>query len=163
MIGTSYEMMLYMTYLHNVPEVLGVTKQRLVKLRERISNKRISEEVLIDMLTKLDCVQVRPSMTLPAIVRDKNGYLYTEYSYVKMFFTQELADKYEVSKNKIISIAEANKSIDRALFKHLLRRRQAHVIIPQEVLPSVWSYEPVPIYLDDYKLVTVRKMLGYNN
>lgn len=162
MIGTSYEMMLYMSYLHDVRTRLGLSAARMVRIRERISSKKISEDKLIEMLSQLDCVQIRPAMVLPAIVRDKNGRLFDERTFVKLFFAQETADRYGFDRAKVISAVERGKFADRVLMKHIVRSKQAHIIVPRETIPSVWSYEPIPIYMDDEKIISVRRMLGYN-
>lgn len=159
MIGTSYEMMLYLSYDKDVQKELKRTNLRMNLLRHRLSEHRVPEELLADMLTRLGCRCIRPRVILPCIVKDKNGRLYDEHTFVKLFFTQEFADKHHADYSAIMGIATKNHSIKRHLFKHLLLSRRAWIVLDNMMLDSVWSYEPIELDMTADKVKQVRNML----
>lgn len=137
-----------------------MTRERLVLLRHRLSQHNVTEEYLRETLTRLGCRCIRPQVTLPCIVSDKNGRLFDEYSFVKMFLTKELTDKYNADYDSTISTANQNKSINRPLFKHLLKSRRAWIVLDKMTIDSVWSYEPIELEMTGDKVMQVRNMLA---
>ena len=160
MVGTSYEMLLIMTYIGDAKERLGLTYKRIVALRHRISEHNLTEEYLEKVLTKLGCRCIRPRVELPCIVQDKNGRQFDEYTYVQMFFTPELAAKYGADYNRIMGRARIHQSINRPLFKHLLKSRRAWIVLDSMTFDSWWSYEPVELTMTEYQIIQVRNMLA---
>lgn len=152
-------MLLYLSYLEGFREQLHITPQRLRSLRHRLSQHTLNEEYVIEMLTKLGCELVRPRVMLPCIVQDKNGRKYDEYTYVKLFFTPELAAKYNADYAAIIREANEHHSINRPLFKHLLHSRRAWIILDNMLLDSVWAYDPFELTYSKDKIVQIRSML----
>ena len=162
MIGTSAEMLLFFTYSHEAAARLGVTFSRLTRIRERVSHNNYSEDALVEMLSKLDCKCIRPRVVMPAVVRDQNGHIFDEHTFVRLFLKQELADKYGADFAALKKVNNRGDSIDSAMFKHLLHSKRASVVAPRMVLPSVWSYEPVTHMIDDDEIVNIHRMLHYN-
>ena len=160
MIGTSREILLYLSYFDDIKKVLALTPERLRLLRSRLSKNDVSEDYIIDMLTRVGCRCIRPKVILPCIVKDHNGRLFDEYSFVKMFFTPEIAKRYNVDYRCTIAKADMNQSIDRAIFKHVLKKRRAWIVLDNMVLDSVWSYEPIEINFTRDKVIQVRNMLA---
>lgn len=160
MIGTSYEMMLYLLYDSDIVSQLRLTRDRVVLFRHELSRRNIPEKKLADTLTKLGCRCIRPSLTLPCMVKDKNGRLFDECTFVKMFLTRKLADRYGYNYDAILRVAEQEQSINRVLFKHLLKSRRAWIVLDKMVLDSVWSYEPIELTMTREKVIQVRSMLA---
>ena len=160
MILTSHEMLLYLSYNDGVAETLHLTPSRLRLLRHRISRRNVSEEYIIDSLQRLGCRCIRPRVVLPCIVQDKNGRKFDEYSFVKFFLTRELAEKYNADYDATIATVNRNNSINRPLFKHLLKSRRAWIILDNYVLDSVWSYEPIELTITGEKIKQMRSMLA---
>lgn len=160
MVGTSYEMLLITTYIGDAKERLGLTWKRIVALRHRIQEHNLTEEYLIETLTKLGCRCIRPRVELPCIVQDKNGRQFDEYTYVKMFFTPELAEKYHVDYRIVMAKARMHQSINRPLFKHLLKSRRAWIVLDSLTLDSIWSYEPIEMTMTEWQIIQVRNMLA---
>lgn len=161
MIGTSYEMLLYFSYQHSTCERLGLHPQRLTRMRNRISFKAYPEEDIIALLTKLDCKCIRPQIVLPAVVQDRFGKMFDENTFIKLFLTQEVADKWNVSRPNALSKITQNQFVDIATLKHLVRTRRAKIVQARMILDSVWSYEPIDTTFDNEKIVQVRKILGF--
>lgn len=159
MILTSHEMLLYLSYRDEFKEKLHITPQRLRSLRHQISQRKFCEETVADYLTRLGCRLVRPRVELPCIVQDKNGRKFDEYTFVKMFFTPELAERYHADYRKTLAVAEQHRSINRPLFKHILKKRRAWIILDNMTLDSVWSYDPFGWLFDGDKLTQIRSML----
>ena len=159
MILTSHEMLIYLSYRDEFKEKLHITPQRLRSLRHQIAQRHIGEETVADYLTRLGCRLVRPRVELPCIVQDKNGRRFDEYTFVKMFFTPELAERYHADYRKTIAVAEQHMSINRPLFKHILKKRRAWIILDNMILDSVWSFDPFNWLFDEAKLQQVRGML----
>lgn len=159
MIGTSHEMLLYLLHDDSAIEQLKLTTTRMNMLRHRLANHSVSEDYIIEALEKLGCRCIRPRVILPCIVQDKNGRMFDEYTFVKMFFTHELADRYHANYRDVMRIAVKNQSMNRPLFKHLLKSRRAWIVLDNMVLDSVWSYEPIELTFDADKVKQIRNML----
>lgn len=155
-------MLLYMSYNSDIKSVLNITPQRLRVLRRYIVTRTMSYESVADMLVRLGCRLIRPRVELPCIVKDKNGRLFDEYTFVKMFFTPEIAERYHADYRKTLAVAEANKSINRPLFKHILKKRRAWIILDNMILDAIWSYEPIELTMTEEKVIQVRGMLAEN-
>lgn len=153
-------MLLYLSYRDEFKTTLHLTPNRLRTLRHKISQRHLSEETISDYLIRLGCRLVRPRVELPCIVMDKNGRKFDEYTFVKMFFTPELAERYHVDYRKILAVAEQNHSINRPLFKHILKKRRAWIILDTMILDSVWSFDPFNWLFDSEKIKQVRSMLS---
>lgn len=160
MIGTSTEMLLYFSYQDSTKDILKMTHKRVKSLRYSLSRRLVCEETMCDYLTKLGCRCIRPRVTLPCIVKDKNGRLFDEYTFVKLFFTHELADKYGVDYNNTMNIAKNNRSINRPLFRHLLKSKRAWIILDKMTIDSVWSYEPIELTITSDKVIQINGMLA---
>jgi hypothetical protein len=159
MVLNSHEMLLYMSYNSDIKQALHLTPQRLRSLRHKLAQRHIGEEYLAEALTKLGCKLVRPRVYLPVIVKDKNGRLFDEFSFVKMYFTRELAARYNVDYDKIIGKVRNSRSINRPLFKHILHKRRAWIVMDGMTIDSVWAYDPFELTYTKDKIVTIRSML----
>lgn len=160
MIGTSTELLLYFSYQNSTKDILKLTNKRLRLLRRNLSRRTISEEMMSDYLIKLGCRRIRPRVTMPCIVKDKNGRLFDEYTFVKLFFTHELADKYGVNYDRVMQIANRNNSINQPLFRHLLKSKRAWIILDRMTIDSVWSYEPIELTFTSDKVIQINGMLA---
>ena len=160
MIGTSHELLLYMSYDSDIVSVLKLTPSRLRLLRHKLSQHKVSEEYIISALVRMGCRCIRPRVVLPCIVQDKNGRRYDEYTFVKMFFSREIADRYQVDYEKTMRVAESHNSINRPLFKHILKSRRAWIVLDNMVLDSVWSFEPIELNYTKERVTQVRNMLA---
>lgn len=159
MVLTSHEMLLYLSYQEGFKKRFNLTQVRLNLLRHRLSTHNLNEELVSDFLMRLGCKLVRPRVELPCIVKDKNGRLFDEYTFVKMFFTPELAERYHADYRRTLAIAEQNKSINRPLFKHILKKRRAWIVLDSMVIDSVWAYDPFGLLFTEEKLKQIRSML----
>ena len=155
MVGTSYEILLYLSYQHSTAERLGIHYQRLVRMRPRIASKNYDEQTLSDMLRRLDCRCLREQVCIPAVIRDKDGHLWDEKSFVKNFLTDEICKKIRVEKfsTRTITPAELCRSSE---------PQSATIVKSRMTLDSVWSYDPIPSEFDDNRLVQVRRIIGYD-
>lgn len=160
MILTSHEMLLYLSYQDEFKERLHIIPQRLNSLRHQISQRHIAEETVADYLTRLGCILVRPRVELPCIVQDKNGRRFDEYTFVKMFFTPELAERYGADYRMVMREANRHRSMNRPLFKHLLKSRRAWIILDNKILDSVWAYDPFRLLFTEEKIKQIRSMLA---
>lgn len=159
MIGTASEMLLFFAYRKETAAILGVTLERLRGIRTRVSNHNYSEEALVEMLEKLECKCIRPKYILPAVVKDKEGRIFTEQTFARTYFTQEFAEKWGVNYNRIMAALKRGMYMNKPLLKHLLRSKRAWIIEDRVELDSVWSYEPIETVMSDAKIVDVRRML----
>ena len=116
--------------------------------------------MVADYLTRFGCKLIRPRVELPCIVQDKNGRKYDEYTFVKIFFTPEIAERYHVDYRKTLSKAEQNQSINRPLFKHILKKRRAWIVLDSMILDAVWAYDPFGLLFGDDKITQIRSMLS---
>lgn len=158
--GTSYEMLLYLSYNDGVAEVLKLTPSRLRLLRTKLSQRKVTEEYVISALTRLGCRCLRPRIILPCVVKDSCGRLYDEYTFARLFVTPEFAAKYNVDYDALIHHASIGHSMNRPLFKHLLRKRGAWIVTENMVLDSVWSYEPIEMNYTKERVSQIRGMLA---
>lgn len=163
MIENSTALLLYLSYTTNMGEVLHMTPRRLYEFRKSVCNHQFPESYISEVLTKMGCICVRPRIELPCIVKDKNGRLYDGNTYSKMFFTHEMAEKYGYEYNRIMGRLELGQSINRALFKHILKSRRAWIVYDHVVLDSVWSYEPIEITMTAEKVKQIREMIARAN
>lgn len=155
MVGTSYEILLYLSYQHSTAERLGIHYQRLVRMRPRIASKNYDEQTISDMLLRLDCRCLREQVCIPAVIRDKDGHLWDEKSFVKNFLTDEICKKIRVEKFSTRTITSVE-------LRRLSRIMRATIVQHRMILDSVWSYDPIPSEFDDNRLVQVRRIIGYD-
>lgn len=163
MIGTSYEMLLYLSYFPSTWDKLGLHPQRLTRLRNRISFKNYPEDTMTDWLTKLDCKCVRPKIVLPAVVRDRFGKTYDENTFLQLFLTQEIADKWGINRQSVYDTIARGLFVDIATLKHVIRSRRGAIVQQRFTLDSIWSYEPIEVRFTDEKIRQLRKMLGFQD
>lgn len=161
MIGTSYEMLLFFCYQHETGEILNISPARLRVLRKVISRRQLKEETACEYLTTLGCKCIRPQVIAPAVIKDKNGRVFDEFSFVKLFFTRDMSKKFGFDYDHVMSMADKHKTTERRVFNHVIHKRRASIINERVVLDSIWSYEPIEILFTDSKLVDVRRMIGY--
>lgn len=159
MVGTSSEMLLLLSYKHETAARLGVTTQRLQGIRNRVSAHNYSEEAVVEMLSRLDCKCIRPKRIIPAVIQDKNGRIFTEQTFARMFFSQEFADKWGVSYTYQKAAIDRGDFMNKPLLKHLLHSKRAWIVEERVELDSIWSYEPIEVLMDDAKIVDIRRML----
>ena len=161
MVGTSYEMLYYLSHDSDIISMLRLSPPRVGLLRRRLVSHSLQKEVVEEMLTKVGCKCLRPSFDLPCMIKDKNGRIYDENTFVKIYFTPELAKEYGYEYRRMIAMIENGKSICQPLFKHLLKKRRAWIITDRMSLDSIWSYEPIEMDMTDEKVVKIRSMLGF--
>lgn len=161
MIGTSYEMLLFFAYQRRSMEVLGMTKHRLQVLRNRVQRRVIAESDACKMLTRFECKCIRPQLLIPAIIKDKNGRLYDEFTFIKYHFSHDIAKRYGVDYDTIMKNLDNHKPIQKNIFGHIMRKRRASIIIERSYIDSIWSYEPIDVEITDERLVDIRRILGY--
>lgn len=136
MIGTSFEMLYYLSNIHDVRINLCASRKRMNKLREQIVRQSIDEDEVIGMLEHLDCKMIRPKYILPAIIEDRYGKKYNERSFVKGCCT----DEEKKSIRFLSSTSQLVKNDDR--LKELVKQKRGKFIEHRLTTPSVWSYEP---------------------
>lgn len=159
MIGTASEMLLFFSYKHETAERLGVSIQRLRRMRTRVEAHNFSEETLVDMLSKLDCKCIRPAYTIPAVIQDGKGRLYSEDEYARLYLTQKFADKWEFSLPYTLGALTAGKFLRKDILKHLVRSKGAKIVEDRMEMESIWVYDPIDYLFDDAKIVDIRRML----
>lgn len=162
MIGTSFEMLLYFSYVHGTAEVLGMSHQRLTAYRDRIARQNIDEDVVIKHLTKLSCTCIRPQVIVPAVIRDKSGRLFDENTYARLFLTEDIEkDICRKLKKDRAGLTYGGHLIERA-YKIFLKTKSAHFEQPRITLPSVWSFDPY-FEIPNHISTTVGRMIGYRD
>lgn len=159
MVGTSSEMLLLFSYKHETAARLGITPQRLRRLRTRVSEHNYSEEAIVEMLSKLDCKCLLPKRVIPAVIKNNNGRIYTEDGFARQFFSKEFADKWRLPYERTKKELERGEYLSIPMLKHLLRSKGAYIIQERTTLESVWTYEPIDELFDDAKIVDIRRML----
>lgn len=161
MIGTSNEVLLWLTRHSEWAELLGMSRQRLVGLRKHIADGGISEERKEEILTRMNirveqirngtmygqsnislpsvvrCVRKR--YVLPAVVRDKHGKFFSEVTLVRMVEREE-----KMCGLNLDMVCRAIKRGDlpsREVVREVLNRKGWTMFEPRQVLPSVWEVE----------------------
>lgn len=162
MIGNSYEVLLLMSYQHDFSVKLSMTPQKVLSLRNVISMRKISEAEMCDILTRLDCKCIRPQVVMPAIVRDKNGRIFDEFKFFRLHFTPDIAKRFGLNYNLMLGVLDKGRMPSERALKHIIWKHRASIVYGRETLPSIWSYEPIPVLFTESKIADVRRMLGYS-
>jgi hypothetical protein len=65
-----------------------------------------------------------------------------------------------VDYTSVMRSADMNRSMNRPLFKHLLKSKRAWIVKDNMILDSVWSYEPIELNFTSERVTQVRGMLA---
>jgi hypothetical protein len=140
MIGTSTEMLLYLSYHEDFNKICG-TRRTLVHIRSKLGNNGYSEEQMSEWLQLLGCTCLRESIVIPAVIIDRHGRVFDEHTFVDLFLTDTMKEDLKRKLNMDRLIVKGGYLHERAL-KIFLRKRKAYVHMQRYTLPSVWLYEP---------------------
>lgn len=157
MVGTSDEVLEWLTHHVYYAPLMQMSRQRLVGLRHKLHEGTVSEQRKDELLERLnnrinflkrtsmssvDCEQyhirkVRGRYVLPAVVMDRKGRIYNELTMIKiMKHREELQD---------LNIHMVYRAVKRGDFptievrNEVLRRLGWKVVEERMVLPSVWE------------------------
>lgn len=140
MIGTATEMLLYLSYSARDFRKVCSTNETIVRIRSKLGLDRYSEEQMAEWLRTLGCVQIRPRVTVPAIIVSRQKRVFDELTFVKLYLSDDMKKDLE-RKLEMSSVIYGGYLNERAL-KIFLKKKKAYIEQPRVVLPSVWSYEP---------------------
>ena len=153
MIGTSDEVLLWLTRDSRYAPLLGMSRQRLVGLRKHLACGELGEQAKESMLMRLcrrmealspencdlPCAvrRVRSGYVLPAIVRDKHGRLYSELSLVRMCRRDIRFAGLHL--DHVCGAITRGEYPSHEVVRSLLRAKGWTMTEPRCVLPSVWE------------------------
>lgn len=137
MIGTCWEILLFATYDSRFANILNMSRQRLVGLRKHINEKNISKKKIDLYLIDLSAVCIRPSFTLPAIVRDKHGKFFNELTMIRMVASEEKMR--DLNLGKVCASIKQGQFPNKETVREVLRRKGWTMFAEREVVPSIWE------------------------
>jgi hypothetical protein len=140
MIGTATEMLLYLSYSARDFRKVCSTNETIVRIRSKLGLDKYAEKQMAEWLRTLGCVQIRPSVTIPAIIVSRQKRIFDELTFVRLYLNEEMQKDLE-RKLEMSSVFYAGYLNERAL-KIFLKKKKAYIEQPRITLPSVWSYEP---------------------
>lgn len=140
MIGTATEMLLYLSYSARDFRKVCSTNATIVSIRSKLGREKYSEKQMAEWLRTLGCVQIRPRVTVPAIIVDRSKRVFDEKTFVRLYLNEEMEKDLEL-KLEMGTVFYGGYLNERAL-KIFLKKKKAYIEQPRVVLPSVWSYEP---------------------
>lgn len=137
MIGTANEMLLYFSYHNDEFSVITTSRPYIVRLRDKLKSDKVGEEKMSEWLTKLGCRQIRPRITMPAIIYDRSGRMFDEKSFVTCRMNEK--DVRDITR-KIGSCRIMNGYISQRALKILVKQKRAYIAMPRQTFPSIWMY-----------------------
>ena len=161
MIGTSNEILLWLSRHSEYAPLLQMSRQRLVGMRKHLYCNEIGEETKEEILLRLknriaglqngithhdgclhgirDVRCLRPRYILPAVVRDKHGKFFQETTMVRMVAREEkMAD---LNLDKVCATMKYGCLPSERIVREVLRRKGWNIFEPRHELPSVWEVE----------------------
>lgn len=157
--GSSTEVLMWITYHHEYAEMLQMTRQRLVGLRHKLRENKVSEEkreMLLEKLQKrIDFLQtnvvrtrycslcnvrkIRDKYILPAVVKDHHGKFFSELTFIKMVAGEEkMRDLKLEFECRVIKRGDFPK---KEVVREALNRKGWSIFEERMELPSVWEVE----------------------
>ena len=140
MIGTATEMLLYLSYSARDFRKICATDETIIRIRSMLGRDKYSEEQMAEWLRAMGCTQIRPRVTVPAIIVSRQKRVFDELTFVKLYLSDDIKKDLE-RKLEMPKIFYGGYLNERAL-KIFLKKKKAYIEQPRVVLPSVWSYEP---------------------
>lgn len=156
MIGTANEIIDYLSRHSEYAQYMSMSRQRLAGLRVRLRTGTISEkrkqELLENLQKRLESLRdsspsgllsvpmvrcKRPSYTLPAIVRDHHGKLFTEIAVIKMAARE--TSMRDLNLNHVCGTFNVGYLPSEQTLRTVLKRKGWNLFEPRMVLPSVWE------------------------
>ena len=162
MIGTSSEILLWMTEFSAWSELLLMSRQRLVGLRKHLQDGSLSEQQKEELLKRfqknLDFVKcnhfecnhryqkmrlpsvvhcIRERYILPAVVKDKRGRIYNELTMIKMFAREQMFE--DLNLERVCYATKCGRMPSREVVREVLRRKGWTMFEDRCELPSVWE------------------------
>ncbi len=162
MIGTSDEILQWLTRQSRYAPLMCISRQRLVGLRKHLYSNELSEERKEELLLRLQrridnliaegkaqefltmfgcstpevrCLRKR--YVLPAVVRDKHGKYFQETTLIRMVAHEEkMAD---LHLDKVCGAITRGDLPSEAVVREVLRRKGWTMFEPRHCLPSVWE------------------------
>ncbi len=167
MVGTSNEILIWLSRHSEYAPLLQMSRQRLVGMRKRLYCNEIGEETKEEILLRLknrivainsgNCCRdtmfpntnltcgirdvrcLRPRYILPAVVRDKHGKFFQETTMVRMVAREEkMAD---LNLDKVCATMKYGCLPSERIVREVLRRKGWNIFEPRHELPSVWEVE----------------------
>lgn len=162
MIGTSNEILMWLSRHSEYAPLLQMSRQRLVGMRKHLYCNEIGEQTKEEILLRLknriaglqestthhsanltcgirDVRCLRERYLLPAVVRDKHGKFFQETTMVRMVADEEkMAD---LNLDKVCATMKYGCLPSERIVKEVLRRKGWTMFEPRHELPSVWEVE----------------------
>lgn len=159
MIGTSDEILDWLTRHSEYAELMQMSRQRLVGLRHHLSRGEVGEhrkeEILERLQNRMDALQslsssraiklprairkVRNQYILPAVVRDHHGKFYNEVTLIKMVEHEERMR--DLNLEMVCRAIKRGDLPNKEVVREVLNRKGWNIFEDRMVLPSVWEVE----------------------
>lgn len=162
MIGTSNEILMWLSRHSEYAPLLQMSRQRLVGMRKHLYCNEIGEQTKEEILLRLknriaglqnstthhdgyltcgirDVRCLRERYILPAVVRDKHGKFFQETTMIRMVAREEkMAD---LNLDKVCATMKYGCLPSERIVSEVLRRKGWNMFEPRHELPSVWEVE----------------------
>lgn len=159
MIGTSNEVLMWITHHHEYAELMQMSRQRLVGLRKHLMYGEVSErrkdEILERLQKRIEALQIsavrynisplrnvkkiRGQYILPAVVRDHHGKFFSELTFIKMVEKEEKMQ--DLNLDMVCRAMKRGDFPTERVVREALNRKGWYVFEKRTILPSVWEVE----------------------
>ena len=157
MIGTSDEVLEWLTHHSEYAPLLQMSRQRLVGLRKHLSCGEVSErrkdEILERLVNRANALsndsicptihlprvirKMRGQYVLPAIVRDHHGKFYSELTLIKIVEREEKMR--DLNLDMVCRAIKRGDFPSKEVVREVLNRKGWNIFEERMIIPSVWE------------------------